>query len=550
MKSIETAKENQFYPTPREFLKKICEGIQWDQVHTILEPSAGKGDVVDYLVELEKEGISKAGEFGGRSRTFHENLKFDIDVIELDKNLQHILKGKEYKLVHDDFLSFSTYKRYDLIIMNPPFNKGVQHLMHAINIMERYGGNIICILNAETIDNPYSMERQELRAVLEKYHSDIQYYEEAFLYSENTTTVKTAVVKVCIPKKKFDSSFIKELRQQQYHDKKAMSKDELVSSDFIEAIIQQYNLELEGCFRLLEEYRLFKPYILNLVNNRYATPIIELKINGKADDNNSMNRIVELVRSKYWGALFQNPKFTKGMTSQQIDENMDLVNELRNYDFSYYNIKKFQIEMVQKRISGIKQCIEKLFDELSHEYSWLPETSRNIHYYNGWATNKAYLINSKVIIPFHDLWDNLFKKYRFSYTELKKLSDIEKVFDYLNGTPGRSSNLYDILRAAENCQQTKKIETRYFFLDFYKKGTCHIKFKDEELLKRFNIAGGRGKSWLPPCYGKKSYKQMTPEEKQVIDEFEGSKSYAKVMENPENYLFEVDSLVALPMLDQ
>lgn len=171
MKSIETAKENQFYPTPREFLKKICEGIQWDQVHTILEPSVGKGDVVDYLVELEKEGISKVGEFGGRSRTFHENLKFDIDVIELDKNLQHILKGKEYKLVHDDFLSFSTYKRYDLIIMNPPFNKGVQHLMHAINIMERYGGNIICILNAETIDNPYFMERQELRAVLEKYHS-------------------------------------------------------------------------------------------------------------------------------------------------------------------------------------------------------------------------------------------------------------------------------------------------------------------------------------------------------------------------------------------
>ena len=39
--------------------------------------------------------------------------------------------------------------------MNPPFSEGDKHLLKAINIMKN-GGQIVCILNAETIKNPYS----------------------------------------------------------------------------------------------------------------------------------------------------------------------------------------------------------------------------------------------------------------------------------------------------------------------------------------------------------------------------------------------------------
>lgn len=106
--------------------------------------------------------------------------------------------------------------------------------------------------------------------------------------------------------------------------------------------------------------------------------------------------------------------------------------------------------------------------------------------------------------------------------------DIEKVFDYLNGTPQRKSNLLYILRKAEEEQQSKKIECHYFTLTFYKKGTCHIVFKDLELLKKFNIFGSQKKGWLPPCYGKKKYSDMTIKEKKVIDEFEGAETYQNV----------------------
>ena len=42
--------------------------------------------------------------------------------------------------------------------------------------------------------------------------------------------------------------------------------------------------------------------------------------------------------------------------------------------------------------------------------------------------------------------------------------------------------------------------------------------------------------WLPNGYGKKSYKDMTKEEQDVIDSFEGKSSYENVMSNPQVYL--------------
>ena len=68
---------------------------------------------------------------------------------------------------------------------------------------------------------------------------------------------------------------------------------------------------------------------------------------------------------------------------------------------------------------------------------------------------------------------------------------------------------------------------------------------NEELLKKFNIFGSQNKGWLPPGYGKKPYKDMTEEEKKVIDEFEGEKEYDKVMNNKDYYLFDVGNSVNL-----
>lgn len=35
-----------FYPTPPQLAEKLLEGIDWDYVENVLEPSAGKGNLV------------------------------------------------------------------------------------------------------------------------------------------------------------------------------------------------------------------------------------------------------------------------------------------------------------------------------------------------------------------------------------------------------------------------------------------------------------------------------------------------------------------------
>ncbi|MBR6901368.1 MAG: DUF4942 domain-containing protein, partial [Synergistaceae bacterium] len=39
----------------------------------------------------------------------------------------------------------------------------------------------------------------------------------------------------------------------------------------------------------------------------------------------------------------------------------------------------------------------------------------------------------------------------------------------------------------------------------YKKGTCHLKFKDMDLLKKFNIYCGKKSNMLPDDYGYAPY---------------------------------------------
>ena len=66
-------------------------------------------------------------------------------------------------------------------------------------------------------------------------------------------------------------------------------------------------------------------------------------------------------------------------------------------------------------------------------------------------------------------------------------------------------------------------------LTAYKKGTLHLTFNDENILRRFNVAACLGREWLPMDYGYKSYHDMSPEEQTVVDTFEigGADEYAK-----------------------
>jgi len=256
----------------------------------------------------------------------------------------------------------------------------------------------------------------------------------------------------------------------------------------------------------------------------------------------SINEYVKRVRYKYWEALFNNPKFTEKLTSNLVSQLWDKLDKLQDYDFSVWNIMTIQEELLKDTIKGVEQTILDLFEEFSNKYSWY-ETSKNIHYYNGWKTNKAYKINKKVIIPLNAY--DIFGGYRLR-SSMNKLKDIIKVFDYLDGGKTTDINVEQTLRYMEDIGQTSKIPLKYFNVTFYKKGTCHIEFLDLELLEKFNLFGSQRKGWLPHNYGKKRYSDMTAEEKEVVKEFSGSEEeYNKIYNKQGYYIVNSNSLLTI-----
>lgn len=530
----------EFYPTPKSLLNKIFDGVDWKQVDTILEPSAGKGDIIEFIQNSEE------------ANRYHHN--FEIDCIEKDPNLQAVLKQKGFRLVHDDFFTFHTWKQYDLIVMNPPFSCGDKHLLNALKLQED-GGNVICILNAETLKNPYSVTRQALALRLEDLHANVSYMQNEFVSAERKTSVEIAVVKVSIPKKERDSRIFSELREsKQMSEQTVQEQTSLAENDYIKAAVKQFELETEAGIRLIREYQAMKPYMLrslsgdNFVKNDSILYLTMDKYSPCSPEVTE-NEFLKVVRLKYWTSIFNDSRFTGHMTSNLLSEYRTQIDKLADYDFSCFNIKTIQADIAIKLVKGVEECIVKLFDELSFQYSYSDELGRNIHYYNGWKTNKAWIINKKVILPWMNAWGRFNGLYDpASYEIIEKLADIEKALDYLSGSSGNERGIRETLHEAEKIGQTKKIPLKYFTVTFYKKGTCHIEFTDLELLKKLNIFGSQQKGWLPPAYGKKSYFDMDEEEKKVIDEFEGVESYVETMTNSDYYLYSAsDSIKCLEM---
>ena len=528
-----TAKDN-FYPTPESVAEKLLSGIDWRKIESVLEPSAGKGDLAHYC----------AGKLFYSRRHYHVHDEYDwkqaiqeadIDCIEIDPALRNILDGNGYRVVHDDFLTYETQKRYHLCVMNPPFDNGAAHLLKALEIMER-GGIICCILNAETLYNAYTNQRKELLAKLNKYGAQIEYMSGAFSDAERATDVEIALIRVNIPDVELDSTIVDEMRKAPTYKTATVAPEiaELVQYNEIEEWVNRYNFEAACGIRLIEEYYSMREMLQTDTRDSYGT-ILSLKLNvGGCSNDAIVNNYIREVRGKYWRTIFQQPIIINKLTGNLQRELFDNVDKLKDYEFSVFNILSLIIKMNGRIITGIEDTIVGLFDEWTARSYY--EDSPNRHYYNGWKTNECWRVGKKVIIPFYGAYDSWDKKFR-SYKVIQKFRDIEKVFDFLDSGrtdwPGTLETAFSIAEATEI---TRNIDTKYFTVTIYKKGTAHLVFKDMDLLEKFNLFASQRKGWLPPQYGKKHYRDMSDEEKAVVDSFQGEKKYEEILAKRDYFL--------------
>jgi len=484
---------------------------------TILEPSAGKGDIIDHLTD------------GYRYQ--YRN----IHAIEKDETLQATLRGKGVKVIDSDFLTFAGPDKYDAIIANPPFDEGDKHLLKAIDIM--YCGEIVFLLNAETIRNPYTNTRKVLVHKLSELNAEIEYIPDAFLTAERRTKVEIALVYINIERQVEDDLF-KGVTDTASDTSETIEPDhEIQTKNNIKNMVDDYNRVVKvGTETLLGYYR----------NYNHIGEFIQLKENG--DEGNlyyhdsatltqlmqdKLNGFLRDVRKHYWSEVLELKPVTDRLTSHKRDLFYHQVEKQTYMDFTEYNIRSFILNIIDGYEQTLTDAVVALFDEMSKKYAWDDnnEFEKNIHYFNGWKTNKAFFVNEKVVIPYYHFWDVWGSgvsngKWKVNYQDTSRLHDIDLVMNYFDGRAYYTS-IIDALGSAFEREQTRKVLSTFFEISVFKKGTLHLTFRDENIRRRFNIAACKGKGWLPQDYGAKPFTQLPYDEQAVVESFEGKKSYSQ-----------------------
>ncbi len=572
--------DNQFYPTPKKIVRGMVRKLDRN-AKIFLEPSAGKGNIADEILrvysrhEIELEMCEKdldlyhllSGKYSEKAKEeicekfwdlnkrcqiwnsekgVYENILSDTEKEELEI-LEKKKKQLEYanvRMVGRDFLTFHTATKYDAIVMNPPFAEGEKHLIHALELIKD-GGQVVCLLNAQTLRNLYTNARKVLVKKLAELNAEITYENMAFSDAERTTNVEIALINVKIPKEvNSDASYIvtdlKKARKVEVNDQPSL--DAVAKSNPIDRAVERYNFEINAGLQLYREY---------IAINAYTKAPIELRVSGGDFEPNTF---VKCVRRIYWESFFENEEFRGRLTSNLADTFANLVKKAAEYEFCRENIDMILHKMAPLMERALEDTIDSLFETLTHQHSWYPECQNNIHYYNGWAHNKAHMVNtSKVILPMHGCFASFAREWSSNlldeYQICKHLHDIEKTLDYIACNSTDSYVPYRIenqIRKANILGSSKNIQLKYFKITFYKKGTCHIVWNEETkpLIEKLNILAAKSRCWLPPSYGKKTYDEMTPQEQEVINAFHGNrKEYDKVLQKKDFYLGSATSML-------
>lgn len=530
-----------FYPTPKavaermldthahyndELWRRAWKPLKSGGAKTILEPSAGRGDLAAAIKE--------------RFDSYHLHL----DCIEINPDLQAVLKGKGFRVVHDDFLTFESDFRYDLIVMNPPFSEAVKHVRKAMRLQARNGGMVIALVNAETVRNPYTQERKLLMEELAEMDAEITFIKNGFSNAVRATDVEIAMIKVKMSEPKLHESdiFTRLTKEATFDVNNGEGTEEktLLPYDFILNKVQNYNVEIKAGLELYRIYNELKPHILPSFGDEVKKFDKDLPMLTLAPGD--INDYIRSVRNKYWRAALKNPEVWGRMTSNMQHEWENRLKQLVEYDFTEHNINAVFREMLAQLSQGVEDSILAYFDEFTRFAQY--DGSTNVHYFNGWKTNKAYKVNKKVILPCYGVVrDKKTESWAIQTYGLldtrraaEKLADIEKAFNFLDDGTTYDVDMHRMLELASKGEKTRGIQTKYFEVSFFKKGTMHITFYNQKLLDAFNIYGARKRNWLPETYGHKIYEDMAEEEQAVIDSFQGKDAYAEVLANKQYFL--------------
>lgn len=168
-----------YFPTPSVTGAQLLDLADIQPGMTVLEPSAGKGNLADLIRERHPDA--------------------HLTVVEFNYTLREILALNGHKIADEiDFLNHRG--QYDRIVMNPPFENGqdAQHVRHAFSLLKP-GGRLVSIMGEHAF---FANDRtsRDFREWLEALGGvEERLPDGSFKSSERPTGVRTRVVVVDKP---------------------------------------------------------------------------------------------------------------------------------------------------------------------------------------------------------------------------------------------------------------------------------------------------------------------------------------------------------------
>jgi len=479
-----------FYPTPEEVIYQMLEGIEIED-KTILEPSSGKGNIIDYLTL-----------YGAKEVLFCES----------NEDLAHISSQKA-RFLESDFLNLDSSKisHIDLIIMNPPFSADEKHISHAFSIAPA-GCKIVSLCNAQTIKNTYTQARKELKNNIDLYGT-FKNLGNCFENSERETGVEIGLVILQKPGANYSTEF-----EGFFLDEEEEPDGEgIISYNFVRDLVNRYVGSIKIFDRQLEEAEK-----MNQLTSGYFSVKMGMNItNGQKPIERSTFK--KEMQKSGWKFIFAKMNMQKYATQGMRDDINKFVEEKTEIPFTMRNIYVMLANVVQTQEQTMDKAILEVFDKVTQHYH---DNRFNVE---GWKTNSHYLLNQKFIIP--DMvkvgYSGQVDDCHYGSRNFEKMEDLQKAICFItgenydhkltlmhminykykvktNGNYGSYDDVFDeYMRAAtrrDNLQKTcldveieeskvewgQWIQWGYFNIKCFKKGTIHFEFKDRELWGRFN----------------------------------------------------------------
>ena len=469
----------QFYPTPRSLAEKAFAKFKSKNFLRVLEPSAGRGDLLAPLLDKCNYRYSS-----------HSADK--IDCIELDLENQAILRSKGVNVVDSDFLTFTGAGMYTHILLNPPWKDGADHLVKAFDLL--VDGELVAILNAETIRNPHTAKRKLICSWIEE-HGSVEFLSEAFLDPDTMRKTAADVALIWLQKKiDIKQNFTNGLEVEHVSELNYTEKNSIaLRQNTISNAVAVFNAAVQS-LKSAEVAREEADYYARLLG-RPLNELHKTMPDGEAIAiQERFNKGYDDLKKRAWTNVLHSTEFNKYLSSKAYQRLVTDFEQIAKLSFTESNVRSFLIGLVNSQGDMNMQMLLDCFDEIT---KYRPD---NRAYYKGWKSNEkhrelAYRVKmTRFIIPIRNSYGS-----GPCWEDLKKLQDFDKAFAMLDGKAQCNYGLHDLFNTMpHDLKMSKRMTTDYFDVRWYRQaGTVHFYPRNRAIIDRLNRMVGRQRQWLP-----------------------------------------------------